>query len=187
MDNEFIVYITLTKFTERKGWMFVKKLFKPYSKNYLFLHRPRVNFHEEKNRLYAPRSEWKKPTNKWTCRRKLPPMNTFFKTKNYIYTSGFWPRVRARALRAPVFWNTLPCQTGAARPTPPIAASLLLIRPPKIYKISRTWAVHVKGFFLSTGPQRLWGPLPPSHPSQLRWSFRQCFGVKSIYRCDHTH
>jgi hypothetical protein len=34
----------------------------------------------------------------------------------YVYTSGFWPRVRARALRAPVFWGPLKRQTGAARP-----------------------------------------------------------------------
>ncbi len=33
-----------------------------------------------------------------------------------FFTSGFWPRVRARALRAPVFWNSLPRQTGARAP-----------------------------------------------------------------------
>jgi hypothetical protein len=48
------------------------------------------------------------------------------------YTSGFWPRVRARALRAPVFfWAYKHAKRGAARP-PPMAASLLLIHPPKI-------------------------------------------------------
>ncbi len=76
-------------------------------------------------------------------------------------TSGFWPRVRARALRAPVFFNSLPSQT---RRCAPIAASLLLIRPLKIFTIYRSWAAHVKGFFLSTVPQRLWGPLPPVPP-----------------------
>ena len=41
-------------------------------------------------------------------------------------TSGFWPRVRARALRAPVFLGPLVRQTGrCAPPPPPIAASLL--------------------------------------------------------------
>ncbi len=34
----------------------------------------------------------------------------------YIRTSGFWPRVCARALRAPVFLGSLKRQTGAARP-----------------------------------------------------------------------
>jgi hypothetical protein len=36
----------------------------------------------------------------------------------YILTSGFWPRVRARALRAPVFLSSLPRKQGAARPPP---------------------------------------------------------------------
>jgi hypothetical protein len=40
----------------------------------------------------------------------------------YLVTSGFWPRVRARALRAPAMPNR------ALRAPPPIAASLL---PPK--------------------------------------------------------
>jgi hypothetical protein len=45
-------------------------------------------------------------------------------------TSGFWPRVRARALRAPVF---LACKKGrCALPFPPITASLLLIHLTKI-------------------------------------------------------
>jgi hypothetical protein len=42
-------------------------------------------------------------------------------------TSGFWPRVRARALRAPVFLSSLPPPNRALRASPPIAASLLLI------------------------------------------------------------
>ena len=71
--------------------------------------------------------------------------------------------------------------------SPPIAASLLLISPQKIHKIYPTWAAHVKDFFLSTVPQRQWDPCPPSRASQLWWFFRQYFGVKSIYRCDHTH
>ncbi len=44
-------------------------------------------------------------------------------------TSGFWPRVRARALRAPVFLGSLPSQTGrCAPPPPPLVYSLLLIK-----------------------------------------------------------
>ncbi len=34
----------------------------------------------------------------------------------YLKTSGFWPRVRARALRAPVFLGALPRQTGRCAP-----------------------------------------------------------------------
>ena len=36
--------------------------------------------------------------------------------KLLLLTSGFWPRVRARALRAPVFFNSLPSQTGRCAP-----------------------------------------------------------------------
>ncbi len=79
---------------------------------------------------------------------------------SYITTSGFWPRVRARALRAPVFLRSLPRKKGRCAPPPPIAASLLLIRSPKIFTIYRTWAANVKGFFFSTGPQRLWNMRP---------------------------
>ncbi len=103
-------------------------------------------------------------------------------------TSRFWPRVRARALRAPVFLVSLTRHMGRCAPPPPIAASLLLIQPPKINKIYQTRAARVKGFpeikcfpsgsnldfprqgfFLSTGPQRLWNmrsPAPrPAHRS----------------------
>jgi hypothetical protein len=41
-------------------------------------------------------------------------------------TSRFWPRVRARALRAPILLGLLTWQLT------PMAASLLLIHPPKI-------------------------------------------------------
>jgi len=55
----------------------------------------------------------------------------------------------------PSFWAHCHDKRGAARPpSPPIAASLFLIWPPKIYNICRTWAAHVKGLFLSTGTQR---------------------------------
>ncbi len=62
--------------------------------------------------------------------------------------------MRARALRAPVSFSSLPRQTGRCAPPPPVAASLLLILPPKIYKIYRIWVAGVKGFFLSTLPPR---------------------------------
>ncbi len=38
-------------------------------------------------------------------------------------TSGFWPRVRARALRAPVFLSSLPPQTGRCAPPLPVHRS----------------------------------------------------------------
>jgi hypothetical protein len=47
-------------------------------------------------------------------------------------TSGFWPRVRARALHAPVFFSSLTHKTGRCAPPQPIAVSLLLIHSPKI-------------------------------------------------------
>ncbi len=47
-------------------------------------------------------------------------------------TSGFWPRVRARALRAPVFFGSINLPKGALRAPPSIAVSLLLIHPPEI-------------------------------------------------------
>ncbi len=84
---------------------------------------------------------------------------------------------------------------GAARPHPAIAASLLLIRPPKIFTFYQTWDAHVKGFFLSTGPQRQWNKKSSSllflflflflfflffssYPSLLISSYTS--------RCDHT-
>ncbi len=37
----------------------------------------------------------------------------------YVKTSGFWPRVRARVLRAPVFLGSLTWQTGRCAPPRP--------------------------------------------------------------------
>ncbi len=47
--------------------------------------------------------------------------------RKYIKTSLFLPRVRARALRAPVFLGSLTRQKGRYAPPPSTAASLLLI------------------------------------------------------------
>jgi hypothetical protein len=50
-----------------------------------------------------------------------PPHRSFavpFGKINIIKTSGFWPRVRARALRAPVFLDPLARQTGRCAPPP---------------------------------------------------------------------
>jgi len=50
---------------------------------------------------------------------KIGP-NFFFSISKikYFSTSGFWQRVRARALRAAVFLGSLPSKRGAARPPP---------------------------------------------------------------------
>jgi hypothetical protein len=103
----------------------------------------------------------------------------FMKSSKYWWTSVFCPRVRARALRAPVFLAHCHAKRGAARPLLPVAASLLLILPPKIYKIYRIWVAGVKAFFfqlyhrgqrvyrvpglLSSRPN--WVP-PPPHPQE---------------------
>jgi hypothetical protein len=55
-------------------------------------------------------------------------------------------RARPCAARTRPF-ELIATQNRALRVPPPIAALLLLIRPPKIYKIYGTWAAHVKGFF----------------------------------------
>ncbi len=45
-----------------------------------------------------------------------PKINNY--EQNYCITSGFWPRVRARALRAPVFLGSLIRQMGRCGPPP---------------------------------------------------------------------
>ncbi len=70
------------------------------------------------------------------CRRftawggKVQDLDIFSKVRNIsgslVYSlyipSGFWPRVRARALHVPVFWAHCRAKQGAARP-PAIAAA----------------------------------------------------------------
>jgi hypothetical protein len=92
------------------------------------------------------------------CRVVLP---VSFPIGSYFKTSGFWPRVRARALRAPVFLSLLLPQTGALRaPSPSPIALLFLFDPQKYIKIYRTWAAYVKGFFLSTEAMKYEVPCP---------------------------
>jgi hypothetical protein len=85
--------------------------------------------------------------------------------RSLFSTSGFWPRVRAHALRAPVFLSSLPPQTG--RCTTPRLSQLrcYLIRPSKYIKsigppTSRAFSFpldHNRGYeILSTLP-----PAPP--------------------------
>ncbi len=56
----------------------------------------------------------------WRKSSKFLMMTFTCRSPSYLlYTSGFWPRVRARALRAPVFLGSLTRQKGAARPPRP--------------------------------------------------------------------
>jgi hypothetical protein len=55
----------------------------------------------------------------------------FLQIQYYISTSGFWPRVRARALRAPVILISLPSQTGRCAP-PAYRSFAAFIYPPKL-------------------------------------------------------
>ncbi len=92
---------------------------------------------------------------------------------------SFWPRVRARALRAPVFLGSLTRQTGRCAPPPATAASLLPQKKIKKFQkqntslLARTYAA--RGVYLSTGlsctlvsyiaPAPSWFTL---HPPELR-------------------
>jgi hypothetical protein len=53
-------------------------------------------------------------------------------TINYSKTSGFWPRVRARALRAPVLLGTKTRPTGRYAPPYPSQLRCFLFTPPKL-------------------------------------------------------
>jgi hypothetical protein len=89
-------------------------------------------------------------------------------------TSGFWPRVRARALRAPVFLSSLPPQLGAARPPLPIAASLLLIRQKSIQCGPPT----SKAFFTPLNHMQT-AEAPPAHRSSAD-PFRNILGQNYV-------
>jgi hypothetical protein len=69
---------------------------------------------------------------------------------SYVITSGFWTRVRIRALCAPLFFGFINTANGALSAPLPIAALLLLIYPKKknIYILCPgfEWAARVKGF-----------------------------------------
>jgi hypothetical protein len=70
-------------------------------------------------------------------------------------TSGFWPRVRARALRAPVFLGSLPRQTGRCAPPPhsSFAAYKKIVQKQNGSLLARTRAA--RGVYLYTGPPRI--------------------------------
>ncbi len=95
--------------------------------------------------------------NRWGWRQKvIMPLTTFMKrswwcllgqgkwhlpAKEYIITNVFWPRVRARALHAPVrcthpsFWAHYHTKQGAARPPLPSQLRCFLLIPQN-YKLT---------------------------------------------------
>ncbi len=103
-------------------------------------------------------------------------VNVFQLPSRQIFrTSGFWPRVRARALRAPVFLGSLPCQRGRCAPPPAHRSFAASYSTPKnIYNLSNLGRLRQGLFSFHKGYEK-WDPLPPPRPSQLRWSFRQYF------------
>ncbi len=58
---------------------------------------------------------WMEPSSN-TC--QIPDLAHFSLATIPLKTRRFWPRVRARALRAPVFISSLPHQTGRCAPPP---------------------------------------------------------------------
>jgi hypothetical protein len=102
-----------------------------------------------------------KKSNSYTQRIFLPtsqfpdfltqPLGGFINNilRGLLLTSGFWPRVRARALHPPVFWGLLPRKTGRCAPPPhahrSFAASYSI--PKNRYKKKyQTRSAHVMGF-----------------------------------------
>ncbi len=97
-------------------------------------------------------------------KRAVPYFRGFFPILGFFagslsLPSGFWPRVRARALTAHVCHP----KRGAARHPPPIAASF---QPPKINKIYPIGPPTSRAFFflLDHRGYEIWGPLPPAPP-----------------------
>ena len=84
------------------------------------------------------------------CANPSPPLPSQL---NNLMTSGFWPRVRARALRAPVFWGHCQAKRGAARP--PVHRSFAASYSyPKNKNNLPNSGRRVKGYILSTLPPR---------------------------------
>ena len=95
---------------------------------------------------------------------------------SYLRTSGFWPRVRARALRAPVIWSHCHARRGAARPPPHLSQLRCFYLSPKAFhqfqldrqgRISFHWAkLHPAELHctLLSYAAPSWAPL---HPNEL--------------------
>ncbi len=72
----------------------------------------------------------------WQWSDDIKPEDDITPFDGIYYTSGFWPRVRARALRAPVFLGSFICQTAPPLWPPPGHRSFAA--PPKIINIPET-------------------------------------------------
>ncbi len=81
--------------------------------------------------------------------RGLSPNFHMHASVSYLYTSGFWPRVRA-----PVFWGSLPRETGRCAPLRPLQLCCFLFDP----KINDS-GKYYKDKFLRIVPPRLWNIL----------------------------
>ncbi len=129
----------------------------------------------------------------WACYLGfIPSASTCFTchvTAEPIFiTSGFWPRLRARALRAPVFLGSLPRQTG--RYAPLISAHRsFLFDPKKFIKSVELGSPTSRAFFFPQDHRghEIWGPPAPrpAHHSFADPSGNN-LGVKIMYRCHHT-
>ncbi len=78
------------------------------------------------------------------------------------YTSGFWPRGRARALRAPAFLGSLPCLMG--RWAPPAHRSF-----PARPKIKKSTINKMLPFWPELGPPGAY-IFPPPDSAALYWA-----------------
>ncbi len=85
----------------------------------------------------------------YSCKMMSVEENCQIMTKNHslvvyilVETSGFWPRVRARALRAPIFFSSLPHQTERCAPPSAHRSFAAYYSTPKINKIYWTWTAQ---------------------------------------------
>jgi hypothetical protein len=88
-------------------------------------------------------------------------------THKYLVTSRFWPRVRARALRAPVFLGSLPRPTGRCAPPPrPSQLRCFLFDPKKYLQSIELGPPTSRAFFFPKKAMKNEVPCPrPAHSS----------------------
>ena len=99
----------------------------------------------------------------------------------FLYcTSGFCPRVRARALRAPVFLGSWPLRTWRCAPPRPSQLRCFLFNPQKYLQSIELGPPTSRASFFPMNHRgyEIWGPLPhPAHRSFADPS-GNIFGVK---------
>ncbi len=132
-------------------------------------------------------SEQKTPFSIFLCNRHTSTEVGIYLEINYRYNSHQWvlaARARPCAARTRLF-GLIATPNGALRAQPPIAASLFLIRPPKIYiKYIELGPPMSKGFFfpLDHRGYEIGGPLSPAHRS-FADPLGNIFGVTIMTRC----